>query len=788
MFTLISANESEMTAFRRYNLFAAAAVTLLVMLTFFDVIFTSKELVLSRFGQDLYRQFITMREFGFGEMKQGNFPLWNPYSFSGMPFFGNFQSALLYPFNIVFLFLPVAKAINVSFSFHVLLTGLFMFVWAVKKGISSPAAGLSAVVLMFSGPYFLRIYAGHLPNACTLAWTPLILLSIESLAVRARLYWIFIGIAAAAMQILAGHPQLMYYTMIVSFMHAGSLVLIEKKRKKVFLYWGIIYAASLLLTAVQILTGLEAVSESVRSSSVASPDAGKYSLSPESLISLVLPTFFGDDIRLQYWGRFYQWETCLFIGAANFVLAGAGAFFSRLKFKKSYLVLFFLLILLAMGSYTPLFKLFYITLPGFEKFRGAAKFSFFAVVYLALLAGAGFDSLVKLKRSFNRISIFSVFTACVFVISGLKIKQSAMSFDRTGVWSVIIQHVKESDYILFIDTAEERLSDPDFIKQSGLLAAETVMNAAAVFFIFALLTFALRYSKNFACLILLLAVMDIAVFAQKYTLSFNLEKTALAFSPAEYLQGRPPGNDRMLEMHLPPAPVPTGIRKVWGYDPLATKRYTEFIKFSQGTDPDIPGHYQIFTRYNPLYAMLRCRFLVTPAGRNDIDVHETQNVMPHLKLIREYQIIKHRDAIFAAMSDPNFDPNQTVILENRPDPEPYPSVNPGKVKLLSESTDVLTIAAELDAPAILLITDAYSQGWKASSLINGPQSFYRVMPANYALRAVPLAAGNHRIKLEYRPLSFQIGKYVSTASLILFIVWMIYAGLKKRIDSDNILL
>jgi len=51
---------------------------------------------------------------GFDELARGNLVQWNPHVFSGTPFFGSIQPALLYPPNLVYLVLPLPKAINVD--------------------------------------------------------------------------------------------------------------------------------------------------------------------------------------------------------------------------------------------------------------------------------------------------------------------------------------------------------------------------------------------------------------------------------------------------------------------------------------------------------------------------------------------------------------------------------------------------------------------------------------------------------------------------------------------------
>ncbi|HLE16886.1 MAG TPA: hypothetical protein VI728_01230, partial [Syntrophales bacterium] len=51
------------------------------------------------------------------------------------------------------------------------------------------------------------------------------------------------------------------------------------------------------------------------------------------------------------------------------------------------------------------------------------------------------------------------------------------------------------------------------------------------------------------------------------------------------------------------------------------------------------------------------------------------------------------------------------------------------------------------------------------------QSKYEIMPANYTMMAIPLAAGEHLLRVEYRPLPFVIGAWVSA------IAWLGFGGL-----------
>ncbi|MGA3116607.1 MAG: YfhO family protein, partial [Syntrophobacteraceae bacterium] len=65
---------------------------------------------------------------------------------------------------------------------------------------------------------------------------------------------------------------------------------------------------------------------------------------------------------------------------------------------------------------------------------------------------------------------------------------------------------------------------------------------------------------------------------------------------------------------------------------------------------------------------------------------------------------------------------------------------------------------------------AYSKGWHAHALEGSSQARYQVIPADYAFRGIPLEPGKHRIRLEYMPDEFRIGRIISLVSLGIFTV------------------
>jgi hypothetical protein len=103
---------------------------------------------------------------------------------------------------------------------------------------------------------------------------------------------------------------------------------------------------------------------------------------------------------------------------------------------------------------------------------------------------------------------------------------------------------------------------------------------------------------------------------------------------------------------------------------------------------------------------------------------------------------------------------------------------PSEIHILRESTNWQEVEVTLAKPAILLQTDLYSPNWHVYALPGSSQSEYELIPANYILRGVPLQAGTHRLRIEYRPTGFVVGKWISLASLAAFfaltVVWCVH--------------
>jgi hypothetical protein len=403
-------------------------------------------------------------------------------------------------------------------------------------------------------------------------------------------------------------------------------------------------------------------------------------------------------------------------------------------------------------------------------FRGNSKFIFPATIFLIMLASIGLDNLISQTRPAKKISGVILVTGILLGTVASLLYISPTVPELANIWRQTMQAVAA--------THESYLHlqiylDSDFLQKAAHFASINLFVATGVCLLLSLLFFLSNHSKKIVFLIVIMACVEIFTFA-KFTMSTFDLKSLLMPDLVKFCVERP-GDYRILNLINPNSAMITGTKDIWGYDPGVQLRYAQFIAFTQGHDPDKVTQYMPFTHHHRLFNMLRCQYAFVP-DKDRIHIHEFKDVMPRLQLVQDWKHITDRKNIFSEMSKASFDPRKTVILEKQPYPEPVKSESIGYGEITDSSTDHITIKATLPSPAILLITDAYSTGWHAKALPGSVQNAYNILPANYILTAIPLSAGSHLFRVEYLPLSFRIGKWISLVSLtiyvaLLFIIW-----------------
>jgi hypothetical protein len=730
----------------------------------------STQTVLSARGTDLSAQFLYARAFGFGELAQGRLPLWNPYIYGGVPFLGDFQSALLYPPNLIFLILPLGAALNWSFAIHLILLAATMHFWACQRGLRPAAAFVAGVAAMFSGTVLLHIFAGHLSNICSIAWIPLIFAGIDGWLRRRHAGWLILSAAAAALQIYAGHPQYVYYTALVAGLY--SLIHLPGAPRLVSAAAGLaaIYPAVALLAAAQLLPGLAATSEAVRSGGTAYDFSAMFSFPPENLLTLAGPWLFGDMREVPYWGRCYLWEMCVYAGVGMLALAVFGtARKSENSGRLRLLVLLALVVVLALGRHTPVHWILYEYLPGFSSFRGSSKFMVFAGFLLALLAGTGMDRLLRRERCPWGLVAGLATTGAVLLVLSTQISAERMAG--------FIQAVTATMESYFPPAALDQPGIADGIRQ---ILTETLRHSGALFLGFALLFAATTRWPRAAWILGAVAVAELLVFARGTVTTFPLED--FLFKPVGKFLEENPGDYRVINTFSPDSGMVLKSENVWGYDPGVLKRYAQLLFVSQGKDPAAASQNLNITSNHPILNLLRTQYAFVYQNDGQIKTITLADPFPRFSLYSKYRVMPDQAQRLQELKVAAFDLRKEVLLEEEPIPAPDPEPARGEISVLDSSTDHWTLQIKTDRAAILVMTDTYSKDWRVQALPGSVQTHYNLIPADHALRAIPLAAGEHRIRLVYFPRGLGAGLLLSGLSIAALGAAFFWPPLRRRLD------
>jgi uncharacterized membrane protein YfhO len=91
---------------------------------------------------------------------------------------------------------------------------------------------------------------------------------------------------------------------------------------------------------------------------------------------------------------------------------------------------------------------------------------------------------------------------------------------------------------------------------------------------------------------------------------------------------------------------------------------------------------------------------------------------------------------------------------------------PGVVQFQHFDPNIITMDVSTERDGLLIVAEAWYPGWKAMV----DEKAAPVLPANAWMRAVPVSAGNHRVKMSFHQNHLSTGMAVSlaAAAMLLF--------------------
>ncbi|MEK6222262.1 MAG: YfhO family protein, partial [Chloroflexota bacterium] len=260
----------------------------------------------------------------------GQIPLWNPMVGMGAPLLANYQSGLFYPPNWSYFLLAaiadipgIAVGMGWMTAFHFAFAGWGMVMLVRRLGwpvLSQTVAGLA-----FGLSSYLIGRAQFLAMLSSLAWLPWVMLAAYNLIFSLNKKKATAKLALViGMQLLAGHAQISWYTLILAaawMIYWALQVYGWQEIYKPLINFAIAAGWGGALAAVQLFPTAEYLIQSQRASAVELNFATTYSFWPWRIITTFFPDLFGSPATGDFWGYATYWEDALYIGVLGILLA-----------------------------------------------------------------------------------------------------------------------------------------------------------------------------------------------------------------------------------------------------------------------------------------------------------------------------------------------------------------------------------------------------------------------------------------------------------------------------------
>ncbi|MEE8478667.1 MAG: hypothetical protein V3S42_01530, partial [Candidatus Neomarinimicrobiota bacterium] len=334
----------------------------------------------------------------------GDYPLWQPWIFSGMPTAESFtNTSNLYFLQYIFQFLHIPTIL--IHLLHFLFAGLGMYVLLRYLNISQIVAIIGSAGFMLM-PYLVTMEVfGHGSQAMTAAYLPWAFWAALILLDKQRILDVGILAIILGMQFQRAHVQIVYYTwMLIGGLLLFKLILYLKENgyRIKAIKGSILFVTAIILSlgisALVYLPSLQYSSESIRSvgqAGSASYDyATNWSFHPKEILTFLIPSAFGFGGQT-YWGEMPFTDYPNYMGIIFLLLA----VFALIK-KQNTVVWFLagttlIALLISFGSHFGIiYNLFYDFAPYFNKFRIPSMILIIVQFNIIILACFGLEQLI----------------------------------------------------------------------------------------------------------------------------------------------------------------------------------------------------------------------------------------------------------------------------------------------------------------------------------------------------------------------------------------------------------
>jgi len=724
-------------------------------------------------------QFIPWRAFAWESLQIGVLPLWNPFNGLGTPLIANYQLALFYPPGwLVYLFAAIGGTQLMAWGhtlvvvLHLIWAGIGMVFFVRSLGLGELAQTISGLAFSLCG--YLVARNDFYSIVWAAAWLPWILYAVNEIVNRERIRFSFKLLIFSCFQLLAGHAQVTWY----SLLFAGVWLVILSLAKYGWgraLRSGLLFLCTMIasagLTAIQLLPTAEFLLQSQRSAAVDYDLGLTYSFWPWRLLTFLSADFFGNPGNGTYLGYATYWEDAVYIGVIPFFLA-----LTTLKNilprrqgvdagqKLTTRVLWGLILagfILALGKNTPIFPFLYQYIPTFGLFNAPARWMLWAVFGLCALAGMGIEArAAPVGKAIRRNKIYIVISAAVAIGAGatwLMLKDVRLTFilatALTGVWGVIF-------FLASFKMNKEGAASHQ--RMGYVLAGLVALDLIAGQWSLVVTVPGSFYSPGTTPVNLETDQRVYLAYRDEYNIKFQRFFRIEDFNPVETWQN-------IWQTLLPNTNLLAKVPYVNDFDPLLVGRYATLINYLDQQPPASRSGFLQLLNVGSVEAL-------DPTKQAGVQFTSIQGAGGRFQWASCGLAAGSEDEAWTMTKDlVNKAPKGEVVVEGMDTSTTCIAGGTATIVGVHETAQIISVQVNAGDKGWLVMADTWYPGWEAT--VDGkPVNIYR---ADYALRAIQVDGGRHEIVVNYRPISFILGTAITMAGWSIILIFILIRAIRK---------
>jgi Bacterial membrane protein YfhO len=353
--------EQELVAGSRWfrkDLVVGLLVLLAEILIFYRKVIFSSHFVIP---WDFRYYHLPLASFIASSFRNGQFPLWDPYTYCGVPFFANIQAQVFYPPTWITVLVAnlfdrdkLYYFLELHLLSHILLAGFFTFLLLRELDIRRDAALIGATIFQL-GPYFTS-QTQHLGAIDGAAWIPLACLSAVRLSKVRSLRWTGVLALSLSLSILTGFPSAAAASFVCTFTLALCLIAFRMSPPRLILAWVVAALLAIAISAVELVPALQASSLSV-SKFRADFRGQTFGLPWQAFVSMLSPNHYGIFDISSYkapWNPTFLYLYCGIPAICSTGILACVALKSKLpRYAPPFAILTVLSLFLMLGTRTP---------------------------------------------------------------------------------------------------------------------------------------------------------------------------------------------------------------------------------------------------------------------------------------------------------------------------------------------------------------------------------------------------------------------------------------------------